>query len=760
MKRRFYVAGTAGLLFMVSFVLASNASKKDEEAYDTDLSITHYDIQLQPDMEGNRIAAVGRTVIKNLSKKTINRAEFWVAPIMDFPEIDAEVHSILWIEGKGTKTMSFSVRKVKSVFDPKNIEWKIYEVELNKALNPGESCELEFDYVIFGNKEGTSAPIFKDESGVREVYLLADINWWPQVYVERIPGQFPKIYKPSWEMTMTYPSSYKGLADGRLLSRHQNGGMIVDKWESIIDQTPQVFISEYEVVTKKKDDMVVEYYFPKKEEAQPIMMDSAGDAQKIFQLYVDMYGEPDEKRFRVVASHAPWGGHGLALGFVADFNYFKRNPFTLIAHEMAHTWWGTMVSSYGEGSKFLREALAEFSALWAQKVIKGENDYKTSIVRAVNRIFLGPYTSKCMMPQVPLIEQEGYDPGSIIGANYAKGPVVVNQIRLEVGDEVFFRSLKRFTTQYKGKTANIHDFIRTFNQVAGKDLTKMFQGLLWGTGYASYRLLGFQCQEQSSGFETVVKIRNDGILDVLFPLLLKTKSQNIVKMFRVGGEEEGELRYETEDKVEEVVLNPDQTGYHCDLSLIEERYQKFIQSYPYPFDESKFQKLANWDWFYPAHICFVRGEYKEAARLLTQYIQNCMVEFKMERIEDWLKKGSFSASYLFVRGLYYLASTEEEKAESDIKLTVPFLLDALLENAFLGEHIGWIVHAVFRNCGHYHEEIISLLENMTGERFSWDESLSMEDKRRKVVEWKKWWEKKGKYKKLSLDVLKTKYNIT
>jgi len=626
-------------------------------------------------------------------------------------------------------------------------------------LNPGESCELEFDYVIFGNREGTCAPIFRHESGVREVYLLADLNWWPQVYVERIPGQFPRIFKPSWEITMTYPSSYVGIADGRFLSRHLNGEMIVDKWESIVSQTPQVFISEYEVVTKKKDDMVVEILFPKKEEARAIMMGGAEDALQVFQLYADMYGHPDERKFRVVASYAPWGGHGLALGFVADFNYFKSNPFALMAHEMAHTWWGTMISSYGEGSKFLREALAEFSAQWAQKVIKGEDNYKNFISKSVNRIFLGQYTSKCVAPQVPLIEQEGYDPGSIIGANYVKGPVAVNQIRLEVGDRVFFSSLKKFAAQFKGKTVNIHDFIRTFNQVAGKDLTKMFRELLWETGYASYRLLGFQCQEQSTGFETVVKIQNDGVLDVLFPLLLKTESQNIIKVFRVEGESENELRYATEDKVEDVVLNPDQTGYHCDLDLQRERYQKFIQSYPYPFDESKFRKLANWDWFYASHICFVRGEYKEAARLLTQFIQNCMDEFKMEKIEDWLR-GPFNASYLFIRGLYYLAADEVEMAESDIKLTVPFLLDMLLENASLGEYGGWINHGVFSNCGHYHEEIVSLLENMTGESFSWDESLSMQDKRQKVVEWKEWWEKEGKQQKLRLDVLKTKYNIT
>jgi len=759
MEKNFYVVSAALLCFAMFFTTGGSTSKMPEETYDTDLSITHYNIQIQPDMEGNRVTAVGRTIIKNLSDKAIDRAEFWVAPPMDDPEIDAKVNSISWIGDKEAKTMHFSIRKVKSVFEPANIEWKIYEVKLKKTLNPEESCELEFDYVIFGNKEGTSAPIFKDKSGVREVYLLADLNWWPQVYIEPIPGQFPKIFKPSWEITMTYPSSYVGLADGKLLSRHQNGKMIVDKWESIVNQAPQVFISQYDVLTKKKDDMTVEYYFPKKEEARAIMMESAEDALKVFQLYIDMYGEPDEKIFRVVASYSPWGGHGLALGFVADFNYLKGNPFTLIAHEMAHTWWGTMVSSYGEGSKFLREALAEFSAQWVQKVIKGEDYYKKSISRAVNHIFLGPYTSKCVQPQVPLIEQEGYDPRSIIGANYVKGPVVVNQIRLEVGDEVFFRSLKKFTKQFKGKTVNIYDFIRTFNQVADKDLTKMFQGLLWETGYASYRLLGFQCQEQSTGFETVVKIRNDGILDVLFPLLLKTESQDIIKMFRVEGEIKGELRYRTEDKVAEVVLNPDQTGYHCDLALQEERYQKFVQSYPYPFDESKFHKLANWDWFYPSHICFVRGEYKEAARLLTQFIQNCMDEFKMEKIEDWLR-GPFNASYLFVRGLYYLAATEEEKAKSDIKLTVPFLLDTLLENAFLGEHGGWIFHGVFMNCGHYHEEILSLLENMTGERFSWDEGLSMEDKKRKVVEWKEWWEKEGKYKKLSLDVLKTKYNIT
>jgi hypothetical protein len=156
--------------------------------------------------------------------------------------------------------------------------------------------------------------------------------------------------------------------------------------------------------------------------------------------------------------------------------------------------------------------MAQFSAAWALKRIKGDREFDAFLATQKTLSFDYYLADGTLDDQYPLIEQEGYDSGSIIGANYRKGPVIVNQIRLELGDELFFKSLKAFTEKYKGKNVTMAHFIETFNMVAGKDLRPLFQDLCWSKGYPSYRLVHFESARQKEKYLTRVRIKNEGAI--------------------------------------------------------------------------------------------------------------------------------------------------------------------------------------------------------------------------------------------------------
>jgi molecular chaperone DnaJ len=107
--------------------------------------------------------------------------------------------------------------------------------------------------------------------------------------------------------------------------------------------------------------------------------------------------------------------------------------------------------------------MAEFSARWVLWAMGEEVSVEDKSLRSVCILGWKQRQFCCYFPvseaarrfSNPLMLQEGYDYFWVDGANRFRGPLVVNQIRLILGDEVFFRSLKAFVDKYRGKQTDI-----------------------------------------------------------------------------------------------------------------------------------------------------------------------------------------------------------------------------------------------------------------------------------------------------------------
>ena len=62
---------------------------------------------------------------------------------------------------------------------------------------------------------------------------------------------------------------------------------------------------------------------------------------------------------------------------------------------------------------------------------------------------------------------------------YVRGPVALHALRLEIGDEAFFSTLKTWTSTFRGKTASAEDFIALVEERSGQNLESFFEGWLY-----------------------------------------------------------------------------------------------------------------------------------------------------------------------------------------------------------------------------------------------------------------------------------------
>lgn len=112
-----------------------------------------------------------------------------------------------------------------------------------------------------------------------------------------------------------------------------------------------------------------------------------------------------------------------------DFSY-------LIAHEIAHQWWGhQLAAAKTEGEVFLIESLADYSALIVMKEIYGES-YVDSFMAKANQKYLQG-RAQDLLGEVPLYRLLGQR-----YLRYQKGPIVLNAIRHKMGEKALNKSLK------------------------------------------------------------------------------------------------------------------------------------------------------------------------------------------------------------------------------------------------------------------------------------------------------------------------------
>ena len=171
-------------------------------------------------------------------------------------------------------------------------------------------------------------------------------------------------------------------------------------------------------------------------------------------------------------------------------------------------------------------------------------------------------------------------------------------------------------------------------------------------------------------------------------------------------------------------------------------------------------RLQNWGWFNASYIQYLNGEYKKAVEILSTYFSNAIQHKGLKNILE-LGKEPFSASYVFTRGLYYLADNQEDQAEADFKAAVPGMYESFLVGEkcpYGGSFLGWANTGILIKTGDK-KELASLLKLMTGKDFPWSDELSRAEKEKRVEEWKTWWEKEGKHQTLNLRAIRERYGI-
>jgi aminopeptidase N len=144
----------------------------------------------------------------------------------------------------------------------------------------------------------------------------------------------------------------------------------------------------------------------------------------------------------------------------------------LLAHELAHQWFGDSVSVHDWSEIWLNEGFATYAEwLWE------ERSGGVSAQQTFDDLYGGVGSSFWRIPTADPGRTNLFDTAAV----YTRGGMTVHALRVTVGDDAFFRILKEWTNRKKDGNATTVEFIALAQEVSGQQLGQLFNDWLYGT---------------------------------------------------------------------------------------------------------------------------------------------------------------------------------------------------------------------------------------------------------------------------------------
>ena len=386
-------------------------------------------------------------------------------------------------DGKGMAITSLSC-------DRAGISWTHSENKLRvmaeSPFKPGSIVNITINY---GGTPSDGLIISRNKYG-RRVFFA---DHWP----DRASNYLPVITHPSDKATVDFiisaPAKYKIIASGHLLEESEtNDGYRTTHWKEDVPLPVKVMAfaaAEFEVNQSGMVDNipVTSWVYPENK------MEGFSDysvAVKPLKVYAEIIGEYPFEKLANVQSRTIFGGLENAGNIFYSENSVsgKGSAEGLIAHEIAHQWFGDSVTERDWYHIWLSEGFATYLTSMYLENVYGAERLRESMRTARERVLRA--SARALSP---VIDTSVTDLMKLLSTNsYQKGAWVLHMLRNEIGDSAFVQGLQEYYRTYRDSTALTADFMRVMESVSGKSLEGFFNQWLFFAGEPALKIYTFK----------------------------------------------------------------------------------------------------------------------------------------------------------------------------------------------------------------------------------------------------------------------------
>ncbi len=332
---------------------------------------------------------------------------------------------------------------------------------------------------------------------------------------------FPCIDDPQerqqTQLIVTVPEGMEAISNGELVSREavalRGAPRTRFHWRQKVEHTAYLVtlvVGEFDIVREDWEGMPVLHYVPKGRAADAPR--SFERTRRMLDFFSDRIGirYPYEKYVHVVVEQFNHGGmenttattlNERTLGDERAF--IDHSSDDLVAHELAHQWWGDLLTCREWAHIWLNEGFASyFEALWTEEK-DGTDEFRYDLLQKSRGALGGGWRG-------PIVDRRYADPDDLFDSRaYPKGAWVLHMLRLDLGDDLFWRGIRDYARTHRESAVDTADLRKAFERATGRSLEGYFAQWTERPGHPVVDV-GFAWRDAEKLAEVTLKQRQDG----------------------------------------------------------------------------------------------------------------------------------------------------------------------------------------------------------------------------------------------------------
>ncbi|WP_396195594.1 M1 family aminopeptidase [Flavobacterium sp.] len=358
-------------------------------------------------------------------------------------------------------------------------------ITLPNTLTTGNSATVEMIYSGAPPQNAFEAFAINVHSGAAGMWTLSEPygarDWWPckQDLSDKISSTDVYITAPN-----QYVSAANGVEQSQVVNANGTKTTHFHHGYPIPAYLIAFAVTNYQVYTQTAGTApntfpIVNYIYPESYTSAVTALDQTLPIMNFFETTFEPYPFRNEKY-----GHAQFGwGGGMEHTTVSFMGNFSRG---LIAHELAHQWFGDKITCGTWKDIWLNEGFATYLSALVIEHLDGPNAFISQKAGMVSFITSSP-TGNLYLTDAQLT-----DVGRIFNSriSYNKGAMVLEMLRFKMGDTAFFQAIRN----YLADSNLAFDYAVTTDLKAhleaeyGQSLTEFFNDWVYNQGYPTYSI--------------------------------------------------------------------------------------------------------------------------------------------------------------------------------------------------------------------------------------------------------------------------------
>ena len=307
---------------------------------------------------------------------------------------------------------------------------------------------------------------------------------WPNRTHNWLPCVDDPADKATLDFMVTAPAHYQVVANGLKVEEKQlANNQKLTHWKETALLPPKVMVigvAEFAIEKAGEPDgiPVYTYVFP---ENAAVGFKSYAIAKEILPFYISKFGPYAYQKLANVQSKTIFGGmENAGAIFYFENSAGDKGIEELMAHEIAHQWFGDAASEKTWQNLWLSEGFATYVTNYYLESKYGIDTLKKRLI--ADRQTVLAFEKTRLTPVVDNTVKGNYM--VLLNANsYQKGGWVLHMLRRKLGDADFWKGIRNYYAKYNGSNANTDDLCTIMEQASGKDLKPFFKEWLYTAGH-------------------------------------------------------------------------------------------------------------------------------------------------------------------------------------------------------------------------------------------------------------------------------------